>query len=97
MGEKPKPHDRYDLPYGMWVCDDGTAYLFNRRYEPIWVKRPGRKATEADPKEWVKWRTQFWFWSDFTDIGNSKVLASQMRFIRDSFCQSHHDGPGPRI
>ena len=33
--EKPKPHDRYDLPYGMWICDDGTAYLFNRRYEPI--------------------------------------------------------------
>ena len=32
---------RRRLPYGRWVERNGATWLFNRRYAPIWCKRPG--------------------------------------------------------
>ena len=81
----PKPKDRDDIPYGCWIGDDGTAYLFNRKYEPIWRKEPGKKAVPADRTAWVPHVSEFYFWDDFTDIGHRPILAGQMRRIRDSF------------
>jgi hypothetical protein len=52
------------LPYGQWSCPDGREVLFNRCYEPIWQRRPGEAPARADPKEWVKWEKQTWFYDD---------------------------------
>jgi hypothetical protein len=43
------------LPYGKWTCADGREVLFNRDYQAIWQRYPGRQACEADPFEWVEW------------------------------------------
>lgn len=58
-------NNRKCLPYGKWVCDDGREVLFNRDYQPIYERRPGRASREADSREWVEdiKQTEF-FYSD---------------------------------
>jgi hypothetical protein len=62
----PKEHEelRRLLPYGMWTCEDGRQVLFDRRYRPLWQRRPGQRATVADPNEWVAWEKQEWLFND---------------------------------
>ena|SRR5215469_14611719 len=55
---------RNDLPYGIWICPDGRMVLFNRFYEPIWQRYPGRNPEPADPYEWVQWKDQKWLYDD---------------------------------
>ena len=55
---------RNDLPYGCWTCHDGREVLFNRFYEPIWQRYPGRDPEPADPTEWAQWKDQRWFYDD---------------------------------
>jgi hypothetical protein len=53
------------LAYGKWTCPDGREVLFNRFYEPIY-QRAGSIVSRADPKEWVPFVTQRWFYNDGT-------------------------------
>jgi hypothetical protein len=59
---------RRELPYGVWVCGDGTLVLFNRGYAPIWKRTPDgtvtRVKTPAFGKNWVKWEKQYHFFND---------------------------------
>lgn len=57
-----------DLPYGIWTCEDGREVLFNRFYEPIWQRPPDGMPQPADPKEWVSFVKQEWFYSDTTRL-----------------------------
>lgn len=64
--DKPKAFCRAnDLPYGLWTCQGGREVLFNRFYEPIWQRQDGT-ISRVDPKEWVPWSTQKWFYDDGT-------------------------------
>jgi hypothetical protein len=38
-----------NLPLGRWTCADGREVLFNSFEEPIWQRRPGAEASQADP------------------------------------------------
>lgn len=40
---------REDLPYGVWLFEDGTAQLFNRRYEAITSRKRVRPETWTVP------------------------------------------------
>lgn len=63
QGAGPVPlRDR--LPYGLWTCADGREVLFDRRYRPLWTRRPGEAARVADPDERVPHCRQEWFWQD---------------------------------
>jgi hypothetical protein len=58
LKEKPdfnqfKPQ-RLLLPYGKWICEDGTEVLFNRDYAPIWRKTPKGDITKIDADTWVE-------------------------------------------
>lgn len=53
MREAEKEYYRVTLPYGKWTTEDGTEVLFNRKYQPIWVKHPNKKANIAAPDWWV--------------------------------------------
>ncbi len=55
---------RFWLPYGCWTCADGREVLFNRRYVPIYERRPGEPARVADHDEWVPWTEQRWLFTD---------------------------------
>lgn len=55
---------RHRLPYGMWTCADGREVLFNRDYKPIWQRRTGGPAEQADADEWVRFERQEWFYLD---------------------------------
>ena len=41
-----------ELPYGMYICKDGSEVLFNRGYEPI-LKRHAGVITYPKPHSWV--------------------------------------------
>jgi hypothetical protein len=58
---------RLRCPYGKWTCADGREVLFNRQYWPILERRPGEKATPANPNERIPWKEQDYFFDD----GNS--------------------------
>lgn len=79
--------DRLSIPYGMYKCNNGREVLFNREYQPIWTrnKEKGEIAEQADPKEWIKFKEQLWFYNDFaTPIGNKKVNQACRRIL-DAF------------
>jgi hypothetical protein len=65
--EQRPPHSyfpmRKTLPYGRYICADGSFVLHNRDYEPLWRVRNGR-STKCNPKEWVEHARQEWFYSD---------------------------------
>lgn len=60
-----KDYIRAVFPYGKWVTEDGTEILFNRNYQPIWMKRSSGEVTKADPNWWVpNILTQEWYYDE---------------------------------
>ena len=53
MREAEKEYYRVTLPYGKWTTEDGTEVLFNRKYQPIWVRHTNKKADIAALDWWV--------------------------------------------
>ena len=41
------------LPYGMWVTEAGEEVIFNRDYNPIWIRHLG--VYDARPVHYGKW------------------------------------------
>lgn len=63
------PHDwfpmRKTLPYGQYVCADGSKVLFNRDYEPLIKIMADGTRSACDPKEQIIFDRQEWFyWAD---------------------------------
>ena len=78
---------RMSLPYGIWVCEDRQV-LFNREYQPIWDRsHEGIYAIQADPKEWVKWKQQDWFYFDGDTPWDFPRTATRCFRILQSFCE----------
>lgn len=67
---------RNDVPYGVWTCPDGREVLFNRWYEPLWQRGPGDvPPTAADPREWVEFQRQTWFYNGEIRTDLAKIAA----------------------
>lgn len=49
-----KPRRHY-LPYGKWVCGDGSEVLYNRDYYPLWIRDRQGNVTEIDADTWVNY------------------------------------------
>jgi hypothetical protein len=73
-----------DLPYGMAFCADGSAFLYNRKYQPMYIKSPEGFVTPADQIAWKKAVSQIWFYDD----GSKPEAVEQARFILDSFIKA---------
>jgi hypothetical protein len=56
----------WQMPYGCYHCADGREVLFDRDYAPMCQRHPGQAPTLANPKEWVKYARQEWFYDDGT-------------------------------
>ena len=66
---------RWAMPYGCWTCADGREVLFNRRYVPLFERRPGGPVSAADPAEWVQFVRQSWFYSGQDSEKECRVRA----------------------
>jgi hypothetical protein len=55
---------RYELPYGLWWCEDGREFLFNRAYQPIWRRGPGRAAEPVDRSARIPYDTRHYLYDD---------------------------------
>jgi hypothetical protein len=66
------------LPYGKWLCVNGTEVLFNRDYCPIWIKGKDDKVSSIEPDTEVEKDDpgEFYF-NDRTApwYGNKQTLA----------------------
>lgn len=68
------------IPYGIWTCESGRQVLFNRGYCPILERDgPDAPARAANPKEWVSFKDQKWFFSDSDTPWGAFVPARQRR------------------
>jgi hypothetical protein len=57
--------ERSRLPYGRWICKDGTVCLHNRDYHVIWEKLPDGTVQEpVDPQAWREIVAEEWFYGD---------------------------------
>jgi hypothetical protein len=70
---------RWSVPYGVWVIADGREVLFNRLYQPIWQRRPGRVVEPIEP-QWIDWVSERWFYGD----GNAPRVNPSMRRTMDN-------------
>ena len=42
------------LPYGKWICKNGSEVLFNRDYKPIWIKDESGVVYSVEPHLWIR-------------------------------------------
>ncbi len=76
-----------DLPYGMYVCHDGTVYLFNRGYQPLRCKRPqddGSFAVSRD-KHVPNIAQNIHFWDDTCSPRDDPKLTKHFQTILEMF------------
>lgn len=53
-GSWDKPHvGYYDLPYGLWLSDNGREVLFNRHYRALWWRMPDGPAVRVKVKHFT--------------------------------------------
>jgi hypothetical protein len=62
---------RLRLPYGRWITKDGTKVLYNRKYQPLFIWRPGADKPERCKPHHVQFVEEGWFFSD----GSSEVIC----------------------
>lgn len=75
---------RARLPYGLWTCADGREVLFNRGYRPIW-SRVGKGAVQPCAFEWVRFKTQGWFFDDGNPPWRNPATLSKCERILGKF------------
>lgn len=70
--DNPPPyrcHDDYteisNLPYGMWVCSDGSEVLFNRGYQPMFERRKGDGCWKITENRHIHFRDQLAFRDEY--------------------------------
>ena|SRR5216684_1843677 len=76
-----------DVPYGVFVMQDGSQILFDDSYRPIW-KRPGERtiATRADPAEWFDWVWVYWLHDNWLHPIHNEHLRDMLLLIVEEFC-----------
>jgi hypothetical protein len=92
---------RQTLPYGRWRDRDGTVWLFNRRYVPIWRKSAGglpEAVSGSRGEPWVDWIEQHWFFrnSPFCRNAESRALRRELEDVLQEFLLGATDGPAAR-
>ena len=80
--------DHSELPYGKWVCADGSSYLFNRYYQPIYRRCPDGVVEPADRSAWIDWTSQVYFYND----ASKPSIVKHIRLILENFINSGKQG-----
>lgn len=80
---------RLYMPYGKWVCGDGSEVLFNRDYHPIWAKLKSGEVIRLEPKTWVKHEEQHYFFDDGSSPWRKKKTVAVCDSILKSWGVDH--------
>lgn len=68
---------RLFMPYGKYICADGSEVLFNRDYNPLWGKTPDGSVIALEPDTWIDHddSVYFYYGVDSNEIKHSKSMA----------------------
>jgi hypothetical protein len=84
---------RRRYPYGVWACEDGEEYLFNRQYQPFLRRSEGGYVTlvtfsEEKQEPWIEFARQGWFYGD----GNRPQDCVDTRQLLVEVMEAFHAG-----
>ena len=70
--------DKELRPYGVYLMENGDRILFNRSYLPMlwWKNETGQIMVMNN--EWVRYKTQVWFYTDSLSIKKTSKLRQQI-------------------
>ncbi|MEJ7778895.1 MAG: hypothetical protein WKF68_04825 [Daejeonella sp.] len=77
---------RLFLPYGKWICTEGTEVLFNRDYSPIWLRKVDGTVNSIDEDTWIDYLDEpdFYFADNNTPWSGDKVtFAKCLRVLKE--------------
>ena len=80
---------RLYLPYGIWEEKDGARILLSRDYCPLWRIRDSSSPERMNPWEWIKFKSQSWFWEDGnTPWNNKNTYSTCIKVLEDNGIRS---------
>jgi hypothetical protein len=76
---------RQELPYGVWICDDGAEVLFNRDCSPIWRRTPDGQVAPAHPQQKIEYVAHKWFFHDSSPPWRDRRCRKHCEKVLDDF------------
>src|SRR5690606_2579687 len=73
--------ERLFIPYGKYVCEDGSEVLFNRDYNPLWARKSDCSIIALEPDTWVSHRDTVHYYDDRDNREERRVKG--MRVLRE--------------
>jgi hypothetical protein len=74
-----------ELPYGMYVCENGAEILFNRSYQPILGRCQGH-FVYPKPHTWVdNIVKQVWFYDDGCSVRHNAKTRTRCKLVVKKF------------
>lgn len=75
---------RCRLPYGIWICMNGSQILFNRDYNAIWLKPKEGGVVAIDPDARIIYTEQVFFFNDNNPPWiNKRTLEGCIKVLRE--------------
>lgn len=68
---------RLFLPYGKYICADGSEVLYNRDYTPMWAKFKDGRVVALEPDTWVTHTDQVAFYTPESPPWEDKKTAAK--------------------
>jgi hypothetical protein len=72
---------RIFVPYGKFICEDGSEVLFNRDYNPLWARNPDGSVVALEPDTWVTHRNVVHFYGG--GESSERVYAKGMPILKE--------------
>lgn len=78
--------DKNELPYGLWFIEDGTMFIFNRNYQPMYKRNLDGTISKPPRTAWIEdIKSTMHFYED----GTPEKLVAHTKHFLDSFLKNH--------
>ena len=77
MNHKEQLRMRLGIPYGKWSCKNRSTVLFNRNYQPLWVRSEDGRVSDCSPDAWIDFESVEYLYSDSNPPWTDKTTLSR--------------------